>query len=72
MLGRLSDDTLCEALFDLYLGDVPVNKPAAQAAGASLRGMAKDPHRPIYYQPSRGQRIVCDSQKDLSTCSLVC
>ena len=42
-LGVVDSQKLCEALFDLYLGDVPVSKSAKQVAGESVSRMLTEP-----------------------------
>jgi Chalcone isomerase like len=46
-LATVESDKLCAAVFDLYLGDMPVSKKAKESAGQAFHSMLQDQSQPL-------------------------
>eukprot|EP00198_Chlamydomonas_reinhardtii_P008959 XP_001698296.1 predicted protein [Chlamydomonas reinhardtii] len=57
LLGRVRSPALAEALFDLYMGEMPVSKKAKAAATTALLQLAEGGDSPYRLQP--GERLLC-------------
>lgn len=59
MVGRVVSPKVCEALFDLYLGEQPVSKRAKAAAGDALVRLLQEQQQHYQYKLQAGERLLC-------------
>lgn len=60
VLGQVHSDKVCQALFDLYLGDQPVSRKAKVSASENLSRMLSDPRQG--YRPAAGEKLECNGE----------